>query len=125
MYKLKLRTNFYIDFLKNVFNIFKENTAKKILDNIDDGFKYVPSMRVEGACASGGLAVMAAMDWLKAGSADITLVAGIECQTTWNWKDGAKYLARAWDYHRQVDIDDFIFPCLYFAFCNAHLNCID
>ena len=39
LYKLKLRTNFYIDLLKTVFNIFRENTAKKILDNKIDIYK--------------------------------------------------------------------------------------
>ena len=39
-------------------------------------FANKPSMRVEGACASGGLAIMAGLDAIAAG-ADIVLVAGV------------------------------------------------
>ena len=43
---------------------------------------YKPSMRIEGACASGGLAVCAAIDALKASSADLVMVVGVEEQTS-------------------------------------------
>lgn len=71
-----------------------------------------PFMRVEGACASGGLAVAAAVDAIQAG-ADVVLVVGAEVQTTVNAKDGADYLARAAHYKTQRAIDPFTFPCLF------------
>lgn len=69
-------------------------------------------MRVEGACASGGLAVAAAVDALQAGS-DVALAVGAEVQTTVNAKIGADYLARAAHYESQRSIDAFTFPCLF------------
>ena len=71
-----------------------------------------PSMRVEGACASGGLAMVCGIDALKAGS-DVVLVAGVEVQTTASARVGGDYLARASDYARQRSIDDFTFPALF------------
>ncbi|KAG5478875.1 hypothetical protein CUR178_05456 [Leishmania enriettii] len=74
---------------------------------------YRPALRVEGACASGGLAIMSAVNALKAGSADITLAVGVEVQTTASARVGGDYLARAADYKRQRKLDDFTFPCLF------------
>ena len=71
-----------------------------------------PSMRVEGACASGGLALAAGVDAIRAGS-DVVLVAGAEVQTTVSARTGGDYLARASDYDRQRSIDDFTFPALF------------
>ena len=71
-----------------------------------------PTMRVEGACASGGLAMVCGIDALKAGS-DVVLVTGVEVQTTASARTGGDYLARAADYPRQRGIDDFTFPALF------------
>jgi len=78
----------------------------------DAGLEGVPSMRVEGACASGGLAVSCGIDSIK-GGADVVLVAGAEIQTTVSARIGGDYLARASDYERQRSIDDFTFPALF------------
>ena len=72
-----------------------------------------PSMRVEGACASGGLAFGCALDSLQAGSSDVALVVGAEVQTTVSARVGGDYLARASHYTRQRGIDDFTFPALF------------
>lgn len=71
-----------------------------------------PIMRVEGACASGGLALLAGVDAIQAG-ADVVLVVGSEVQTTVNAKQGAEYLARAAHFRTQREIDPFTFPCLF------------
>jgi acetyl-CoA acyltransferase len=85
-------------------------------------FANKPSMRVEGACASGGLAIMSGLDAIAAG-ADFVLVAGVEVQTTVSARDGGDYLARASHYSRQRGIDDFTFPALFGrrakAYCEA------
>lgn len=85
-------------------------------------FANKPSMRVEGACASGGLAIMAGLDAIAAG-ADFVLVAGVEVQTTVSARDGGDFLARASHYSRQRSIDDFTFPALFGrrakAYCGA------
>ena len=76
------------------------------------GLLYKPVMRVEGACASGGLAFASAVDAIRAGS-DVCLVVGAEVQTTASARIGGDYLARASHYARQRPIDDFTFPALF------------
>ena len=76
------------------------------------GLRFKPVMRVEGACASGGLAFASAVDAIRAGT-DITLVAGAEVQTTASARIGGDYLARASHYARQRQLDDFTFPALF------------
>ncbi len=71
-----------------------------------------PMTRTEGACASGGLAMLCGMDAIKAGS-DVVLVAGVEVQSNESARVGADYLARAAHYARQRSIDDFTFPALF------------
>lgn len=78
-----------------------------------------PSMRVEGACASGGLALSCGVDAIRAG-ADTVLVAGAEVQTTASAREGGDFLARAADYPRQRGIDDFTFPALFAARTKAY-----
>ena len=75
-------------------------------------FSGKPATRLEGACASGGLAILAGLDAI-AGGADIVLVAGVEVQTTVSAREGGDFLARASDYARQRSIDDFTFPALF------------
>jgi len=75
-------------------------------------FAGKPSARLEGACASGGLAILSGLDAIAAG-ADIVLVAGVEVQTTVSAREGGDYLARAAHYSRQRSIDDFTFPALF------------
>ncbi len=88
----------------------------------NSAFDGKPAARLEGACASGGLAILAGLDAIAAG-ADIVLVAGVEVQTTVNPRTGGDYLARASDYARQRSIDDFTFPALFGrrakAYCEA------
>jgi acetyl-CoA acyltransferase len=71
-----------------------------------------PTMRVEGACASGGLAMLCGVDAIRAGK-DVVMVAGVEVQTTASARTGGDYLARAADYERQRPLDDFTFPALF------------
>ena len=75
-------------------------------------FAGKPSTRLEGACASGGLAFLAGVDAIRAGE-DTVLISGVEVQTTQSARIGADYLARASHYRRQRDIDDFTFPALF------------
>ena len=83
-----------------------------MLAGADPDLAGKPITRVEGACASGGLALAAGVDAIRAG-ADVVLVVGAEIQTTFSAKKGADFLARAADYARQREIDPFTFPCLF------------
>lgn len=82
------------------------------LAGANPAFAFKPASRLEAACASGGIAMMAAVDAIAAG-ADIVLVVGVEVQTTVSARTGGDYLARAADYKRQRSIDDFTFPALF------------
>jgi acetyl-CoA acyltransferase len=83
-------------------------------------FAGKPAARLEGACASGGLAVLAGLDAIAAG-ADLVLVAGVEVQTTVSARVGGDYLARAAHYRRQRGIDDFTFPALFARRVKAYM----
>lgn len=78
----------------------------------DEGLKFKPVMRVEAACASGGLAFASAVESIQAG-ADVNLVVGAEVQTTASARTGGDYLARASHYARQRSLDDFTFPAMF------------
>ncbi len=86
-------------------------------------FALKPFSRLEGACASGGLALLAGTDAISAGC-DVVLVAGVEVQTTLSAKDGADALARAAHYATERGIDPFTFPCMFArrmrAYCEKH-----
>lgn len=76
------------------------------------GLLNKPFMRVEGACASGGLAFASALESIRAGT-DVCLVVGAEVQTTASARQGGEYLARASHFKRQSSLDDFVFPCMF------------
>ena len=83
-----------------------------LLARVCPGLAYKPIARLEGACASGGLAVLAAVDAMQAG-ADVTLASGVEVQTSVGAREGADFLARASHYATERTIDEFTFPALF------------
>lgn len=87
----------------------------------DPGLLFKPSMRVEGACASGGLAAAEAVLAVRAGS-DCVLAVGAEMQSAASAREGGTFLARAADFERQAGIDDFTFPCLFARRTKAYLE---
>ncbi len=62
---------------------------------IDEGLMYKPAIRVEGACATGSLAVATGIKSILADTADVVLVIGVEVQNTVKAIYGADYLAAA------------------------------
>jgi acetyl-CoA C-acetyltransferase len=74
------------------------------------GLIGIPSTRHEAACASGGVAVMAAMADLESGRYDVALVLGVEIERNVPGPVGAGYLASAaWVGHEGED-QDFVWP---------------
>jgi acetyl-CoA acetyltransferase len=67
--------------------------------------------RMEAACASGGTALVSAIDAIQAGL-DVVMVVGAEVQTTVKARQGADYLARASHYATERSIDEFTFPAI-------------
>lgn len=71
-----------------------------------------PSLRLEAACASGGLACSESVRAIRAGD-DCVMAVGVEVQNAVDARTGGTFLARAADYERQSGIDDFLFPALF------------
>lgn len=80
-----------------------------------------PSMRLEAACASGGLAASESVRAIRAGD-DVVLAVGVEVQTEADARTGGTFLARAADFKRQSGIDDFTFPALFGKRVKAYLE---
>jgi acetyl-CoA C-acetyltransferase/acetyl-CoA acyltransferase len=77
---------------------------------IDPGLRYKPATRVEGACASGGLALTAGIRSVLAESADVVLVMGVEVQNTVKAIYGADILAGAGWYPDRKNGHAYFFP---------------
>ncbi|MBL4844435.1 MAG: propanoyl-CoA acyltransferase [Planctomycetes bacterium] len=92
-----------------------------VLASAHPDFYGKPFSRVEGACASGALALVNGIDAISAGY-DVVLVAGAEVQTTVNAKIGADYLARASHYETQRELDPFTFPALFARRTKAYVD---
>jgi acetyl-CoA C-acetyltransferase len=83
------------------------------------GQKNIPAVRVEGACASGGLAVRQAFIEVASGMSDIVLASGVEKMT-----DGADVtyaLASAADREYEA-YHGVTFPGLFAIVANAHMH---
>ena len=81
-----------------------------LLPAIDKSLKYKPAIRVEGACASGGLALVSGVKSVLAGSADVVLAIGVEVQNTVKAVYGADYLALAGWFKNRKKGHAYFFP---------------
>ncbi len=70
----------------------------------------VPATRHEAACASGGVAVMAAMADLESGRYDVALVLGVEIERNVSGSVGAGYLASAAWVGHEGEGQEFVWP---------------
>ena len=68
------------NFMAARFN--KQANLPAFLPMIDEGLLWKPGISVEGACASGGLALMAGIKSVLAETADVVLSIGVEVQNT-------------------------------------------
>lgn len=78
-----------------------------------------PAMRIEGACASGGLALLAAQQALLAGTYETVLVVGVEKMTDVSASETTAILATAADMSREYGST---FPGLYALLAKAHMQ---
>lgn len=85
-------------------------------------FDGLPASRHEGACASGGLAVLAAMADLEAGRYDCALVAGVEVERNVPGEQAARYLgAAAWVGHEAQEAR-YPWPSLFDAIAQEYAS---
>jgi len=84
------------------------------LTEVDPALRGIPTMHVEAACASGGVAVLTAAQQIMAGLHDVVLVVGAEQQKTMAPAEGADVLAAAADYElEKPEYGEFTFPKLF------------
>jgi acetyl-CoA C-acetyltransferase/acetyl-CoA acyltransferase len=77
---------------------------------IDAGLNYKPASRVEGACASGGLALLSGIRSVLAETAEVSLALGFEVQNTVKALYGADILAGAGWFPNRKSGHAFFFP---------------
>lgn len=82
-----------------------------MVSRVDERLAGIGFHRTEAACASGGVAMVSAVDSIQAGL-DLVLVVGAEVQNTVRAREGADFLARAAHYETERGIDDFTFPAI-------------
>lgn len=87
---------------------------------VSEQFKHFPpAMRVEGACASGGLAVVAAQQALLSGLYKTVLVLGVEKMTDVPGDQASAILATAASREKEYGST---FPALYAILANYHMH---
>ncbi|MFH1687941.1 MAG: thiolase domain-containing protein [bacterium] len=84
------------------------------------GMKHIPAMRVESACASGGMAIRAGFFEIASGASDIIMASGVEKMTDCSGDDATACLAMAADQEYEV-FNGATFPGLYAMIANAHM----
>lgn len=96
------------NFMASRFN--KQAHLGAFLGMIDPQLRLKPSMRVEGACASGGLALVTGIKSALSGSAEVVLALGVEVQNTVKAIYGADILAGAGWFQRRKEGHAYFFP---------------
>lgn len=80
-----------------------------------------PATRVEGACASSGLAFRQGIMAIASGMHDVVLVGGVEKMSAASTEVVQDHLAAAGDVPMEVDQAAFTFPALYAAMSSAYM----
>ena len=96
------------NFMSARFN--KQAHLGAFMPMVDKGLRYKPSISVEGACASGGLALMTGIKSVLAGTADSVLCLGVEVQNTVKAIYGADILAGAGWFNKRKAGHAYFFP---------------
>ncbi len=94
----------------------QEHIAPLLAEHL--GLSGVPAMRVESACASGGMALRAAWLDVASGQSDVVLATGVEKMT--DGVDVTNVLATAADQEMEV-YHGITFPGLYAMIARAHM----
>ena len=78
--------------------------------HIDKGLEYIPTVSVEGACASGGLALTTGIRSILSETADVVLTLGVEVQNTVKAIYVADILAGAGWFQKRKNGHAYFFP---------------
>jgi acetyl-CoA C-acetyltransferase len=93
--------------------------ASSLALQVDDDLRFKPATRCENACASGSAAVYAARDAVRAGSARVALVIGVEKMTARDTAGVTKALAGA---SYQKEEADLSFPQIFARIANTYFQ---
>jgi acetyl-CoA acetyltransferase len=96
------------NFMAARFN--KQANLPAFFPMIDEGLMYKPAIAVEGACASGSLALNSAAKFVLAETADVVLVVGFEVQNTVKAIYGADILGGAGWFQERKNGHAYFFP---------------
>jgi acetyl-CoA C-acetyltransferase/acetyl-CoA acyltransferase len=99
------------NFMASRFN--KQANLAAFMPMIDEGLMYKPAVAVEGACASGGLALISGIKSVLAESADVVLAVGFEVQNTVKAIYGADILAGAGWFQERKSGHAYYFPAKF------------
>ena len=88
----------------------KQGHLGSMVASVVPALSGVPATRHEAACASGGVAVLAAMADLESGRYDVALVVGVEIERNVPGAVGAGYLASAAWVGHEGQGQDFVWP---------------
>ena len=93
-----------------------------LLTEVDKAFYGVPSARYEAACASGSVALDAAITKIHADEYEVAIVVGWELMKTVDAKTGGDFLGRAAYYEKEAEGIDYPFPKLFGKLADATLE---
>jgi len=96
------------NFMAARFN--KQANLPGFVPMIDEELQWKPSTSVEGACGSGGLALISGIKSILAETADVVLSLGVEVQNTVKAIYGADILAGAGWYQKRKNGHAYFFP---------------
>lgn len=96
------------NFMAGRFN--KQGNLPGFFPMIDEGLLWKPAIRTEGACASGGLALIAGIKSVLAETAEVVLAVGFEVQNTMKAVYGADVLAGAGWFQERKSGHAYFFP---------------
>lgn len=94
-------------------NFINQGHLGALLTNVDKCFYGVPSARYEAACASGSVALSAAISKIRAGEIDVGIVLGFELMKTVDSKVCGDFLGKAAIYEEESKNIEFPFPKLF------------
>lgn len=108
------------NFMSARFN--KQAHLGAFMPMIDKGLQYKPSLSVEGACASGGLALISGIKSVLAETAETVLCIGVEVQNTVKAIYGADILAGAGWFQNRKKGQAYFFPGQFSDRAGAYAN---
>lgn len=88
--------------------------------HVDSDFSGMPASRHEGACASGSLAILAAMADLESGRYQTACVAGIELMRNVSGKVAAQHLGAAAWHGREAQDATYLWPAMFSNLCDVY-----